>query len=151
VVDESRDSQTGARRAVGALEAEVMALAQSRPDPLTPGEALEALGGSLSYSTVVTVLSRLHDKGLLTRFKRGRAFAYAPVADVHGLTALRMRQALEADPDRKAVLSRFVDHLSSEDESLLRQLLDPENAGAVLPAPSAPRPRGLPEPRPDEH
>lgn len=70
---------------------------------------LERLGDTLSYSTVVTVLSRMHDKGLLTRAKQGRA--YAPVADGHGLTARRMRQAREADPDREAVLSRFINDL----------------------------------------
>ena len=113
----------GERRAVGALEGEVLALLQAGRQPLTPGEVLEKLNGSLAYSTVVTVLSRMHDKGLLTRSKQGRAYAYTPVADGHGLTARRMRQVLESDPDREAVLSRFVENLPPGDEQLLRQLL----------------------------
>jgi predicted transcriptional regulator len=72
---------------------------------------------------VVTVLSRMFDKGLLTRSKQGRAFAYAPVDDAHGLTARRMRQVLESDSDRAAVLSRFVQDLPARDEQLLRQFL----------------------------
>ncbi|MBC3840137.1 BlaI/MecI/CopY family transcriptional regulator [Streptacidiphilus sp. 4-A2] len=118
----------GERRPLGALEAEVLERLQASPEPLTPGKVLQALGGSLAYSTVVTVLSRMHDKGLLTRAKQGRAYAYAPVADTHGLTARRMRRELESDPDRAAVLSRFVEDLSATDEQLLRQLL-----GADLP------------------
>lgn len=101
----------------------MLALLQSSRQPLTPGEVLRRLADDLSYSTVVTVLSRMFDKGLLTRTKEGRAFAYAPVADAHGLTARRMRQVLESDPDREAVLTRFVEDLSTRDEELLRQLL----------------------------
>ncbi|WP_236655476.1 BlaI/MecI/CopY family transcriptional regulator [Streptacidiphilus carbonis] len=118
----------GARRPVGALEGEVLAWLQASRTALTPGDVLENLGGSLAYSTVVTVLSRMHDKGLLTRTKRGRAYAYTPVADSHGLTARRMRQVLESDSDREAVLTRFVDCLPAGDEQLLRHLL-----GADLP------------------
>ncbi|MFB7442033.1 BlaI/MecI/CopY family transcriptional regulator [Streptomyces mirabilis] len=120
----------GERRPGGALEAEVLALLQACRQAQTPGEVLQRLGDDLSYSTVVTVLSRLFDKGLLARSKQGRAYAYAPVADAHGLTARRMRQVLESDPDPEAVLSRFVEELPARDEQLLRQLLgdlpDPE-------------------------
>jgi len=113
----------GERRPGGALEGQVLALLQSSCQALTPGEALKGFGGELSYSTVVTVLSRMFEKGLLTRTKQGRAYAYAPVTDAHGLTARRMRQVLESDPDRAAVLTRFVEDLSARDEELLRRLL----------------------------
>lgn len=113
----------GERRPVGSLEREILGLLQASPDALTAGDVLRRLGGALSYSTVVTVLSRMHDKGLLTRAKQGRSYAYTPVADSHGLTARRMRQVLESDSDREAVLSRFVDSLGAGDEQLLRHLL----------------------------
>ncbi|MCQ4080391.1 BlaI/MecI/CopY family transcriptional regulator [Streptomyces sp. RB6PN25] len=122
--DRHRPAAAGGRRPSGALEAEVLAALQSSPQALTPAEALERLGGGLSYSTVVTILSRMHDKGMLTRTKRGRAYAYAPVTDASGLTARRMRQVMEGGPDRESVLSRFVDELSTSDEELLRRLLD---------------------------
>lgn len=41
----------------------------------------------LAYTTVMTVLSRLHDKGLLTRHRQGRGFRYAPIHDADGLVA----------------------------------------------------------------
>ncbi|MEU2741018.1 BlaI/MecI/CopY family transcriptional regulator [Streptomyces sp. NPDC007095] len=111
------------RRPGGALEAEVLAVLQASRQARTPGEVLRWLGDGLAYSTVVTVLSRMFDKGLLTRSKQGRAYAYAPIADAHGLTARRMHQVLESDPDREAVLSRFVEDLPARDEQLLRQFL----------------------------
>jgi predicted transcriptional regulator len=113
----------GERRAVGALEREILDLLQAGPEALSAGEVLRRLGGMLSYSTVVTVLSRMYDKGLLTRSKQGRAYVYTPVADSAGLTARRMKQVLESDSDREAVLSRFVDSLADGDEQLLRDLL----------------------------
>jgi predicted transcriptional regulator len=77
----------------------------------------------LSYSTVVTILTRLYEKDVLTRVPRGRAFAYTPATDEPGFAARRMRQAMEEVPDRETVLTRFVDDLSSGDEALLRRLL----------------------------
>ena len=95
-----------------------------------PGEVRDRLGGDLAYTTVVTILSRLHDKGVLGRRKAGRAFMYQPVADEPGLAARRMAQMLDAEPDREAVLARFVSSLSGTDEELLRRMLGDDAAGA---------------------
>ncbi|HEX5295993.1 MAG TPA: BlaI/MecI/CopY family transcriptional regulator [Streptosporangiaceae bacterium] len=111
------------RRAAGELEAEVLAVLQAAGSPLSPGEVRDQLGGGLAYTTVVTILSRLHGKGVLDRRKAGRAFLYIPVADEPGLAARRMAQMLDAEPDREAVLARFVSGLSGKDEDLLRRML----------------------------
>ncbi|MET8405365.1 BlaI/MecI/CopY family transcriptional regulator [Streptomyces sp900116325] len=111
------------RLANGKREAEVLALLRSAPGPLTPREVLERMGEGLSYSTVVTILTRLYEKQALTRAPRGRAFAYAPATDEPGFVARRMHQTMEEVPDRETVLTRFVDDLSSNDEALLRRLL----------------------------
>jgi predicted transcriptional regulator len=111
------------RRAAGELEAAVLAVLQAAGSPLSPGEVRDRLGGNLAYTTVVTILSRLHGKGVLSRRKAGRAFLYAPVTDEPGLAARRMAQMLDAEPDREAVLARFVSGLSGRDEELLRRML----------------------------
>lgn len=120
-----------ARRAAGALEAEVMAVLQASDVPLSPGQVQRRLAdhqpAELSYSTVVTIMSRLHAKGLLTRERAGRAFAYTPV-DEASLAAGRMGRALDAGPSRDAVLARFASELSRRDARLLRNLLaDPQD------------------------
>jgi predicted transcriptional regulator len=111
------------RRAAGALEAEILAVLRAAA-PLTPGQVRRRLAGPAqpSYSTVVTILSRLHAKGLLARERAGRAFAYTPVDDA-GVAAGRMRQVLDTGADRDAVLTRFVSSLSGHDAQLLRHLL----------------------------
>jgi len=119
---QSREDTAG-RRAAGELEAAVLAVLQAAGSPLSPGEVRDRLGGDLAYTTVLTILSRLHGKGVLDRRKAGRAFLYAPVADEPGLAARRMAQMLDAEPDREAVLARFVSGLSGTDEELLRRML----------------------------
>jgi predicted transcriptional regulator len=111
------------RRAAGELEAAVLAVLQAAGSPLSAGQVRRRLGDDLAYTTVVTILSRLHDKGVLDRRKAGRAFLYAPVTDEPGLAARRLARMLDAQPDRKAVLMRFVSSLSGEDEELLRRML----------------------------
>ena len=120
--EHSREYAAG-RRAAGELEAAVLAVLQAAGSPLSPGEVRDRLGENLAYTTVVTILSRLHGKGVLNRRKAGRAFLYAPVADEPGLAARRMTQMLDAEPDREAVLARFVSGLSGTDEELLRRML----------------------------
>ncbi len=113
----------GARRAAGELENAVLGVLHAAERPLSPGAVREELGGDLAYTTVVTILSRLHAKGVLERARAGRAYLYAPVADEPGLAARRMATMLAAEPDREAVLARFVSGLSRSDEQLLRRML----------------------------
>ncbi|HEU5353827.1 MAG TPA: BlaI/MecI/CopY family transcriptional regulator [Actinocrinis sp.] len=120
------------RRARGALEAAIMDVLWRAENPLSPGEVRDLLGKSadaearaLSYSTVVTILTRLHGKKMLARTRVGRSFQYAPLADEAGLEARRLSALLDGSADRAAVLSRFVADLSDSDEELLRRLLGP--------------------------
>lgn len=129
--DDAEDlTATAGRRAAGELEAAVLAVLQAAGSALSPGEVRERLGGQLAYTTVVTILSRLHAKGVLERHKAGRAYLYAPVADQPGLAARRMARVLDGEADREAVLARFVSSLSDSDEELLRRMLgDPRLGG----------------------
>ena len=112
-----------ARRPSGGLEAEVLATLKAAREPMTAGQMRSALGDRLAYTTVMTVLSRLADKGLAIKERRGRADIYTPVRDPAAVTAMRMRRLLESEDDRAAVLTRFVSSLSGDDERLLLDLL----------------------------
>ena len=126
--DQADDAAAGpARRHAGELEAAVLEVLQRGGSALSPGEVRERIGGDLAYTTVVTILSRLQAKGLLSRYKDGRVHRYAPVADQPGLAARRMARVLDEEADREAVLARFVSSLSDRDEELLRKMLaDPD-------------------------
>jgi predicted transcriptional regulator len=111
------------RRGQGELETQVLSVLGTAPGPVTAGWVQERLGGDLAYTTVITILGRLHEKGAVTRTRSGRSFAWTPVADGADLVALRMRKLLDREDDRDAVLSSFVSALSPDDERLLRTLL----------------------------
>lgn len=116
-------SRRDRRRPAGALEAEVLATLWAADGPLTPAEVREGLGGGLAYTTVMTALARLHEKGSVNREKVGRAFAYTPVLDEAGTAAARMRELLGSGDHPEAVLARFVGSLSVEEERFLAELL----------------------------
>src|SRR4051794_9588087 len=111
------------RRQRGRLEHEGIAVLAADGGAMTPGQVREALGAELAYTTVMTVLARLCDKGLVTRRRSGRAFAYQAVLDGDEVTARQMQRLLDTRGDRAAVLSRFVGTLSADDERLLVDLL----------------------------
>lgn len=123
-----RASRVAGRRERGGLENEVLAALATSSAPSTPADVLADLGGDLAYTTVMTTLARLHDKGLVSRRKAGRAYAYALVDDAT-VTARQMRRVLDASDSREGVLARFLDELDPADVPVLQRLLD-ESPGA---------------------
>ncbi|HET9071123.1 MAG TPA: BlaI/MecI/CopY family transcriptional regulator [Acidimicrobiales bacterium] len=111
------------RRAPGALEAEVMGVLWAAQDPLSPEQVRQQLPGDLAYTTVMTILVRLVEKGAVVRRPAGRGYVYEPCLDQAGLTAQRMRSLLESEHDPAGVLSRFVEGLDARSEAALRRAL----------------------------
>lgn len=67
---------------LGPTESRLMELAWKNGQ-LTVKKALYQLGGEsrLAYTTVMTVMGNLAEKGLLKKEKQGRLFSYAPAVD----------------------------------------------------------------------
>jgi predicted transcriptional regulator len=106
------------------LESSILDVLVRATSPLAPRDVREQLPGALSYSTVVTILTRMYHKGMLARYREGRAFRYAPLTDGASLAASRMNALLDTGSDHATVLRRFVDTLQPGDEELLRRLLN---------------------------
>jgi predicted transcriptional regulator len=75
----------GSKR-LGALEGEVMRMVWAADEPQTVRAVLEELNRhrrpQLAYTTVMTVMGRLAEKGVLRRARTGRQYVYEPaVAD----------------------------------------------------------------------
>jgi len=94
---------------------------------MVPAEVQAAVAGDLAYTTVMTILVRLHDKGVIERSKVGRAYAYRPVVSEATIVADQVRRLLSQGQDRVAVLQGLVDGLRPEDEQVLRSMLREAN------------------------
>ncbi|WP_255945099.1 BlaI/MecI/CopY family transcriptional regulator [Streptomyces odontomachi] len=112
--------------ALGSLEAEVMRVCWDAQVPLTVREALDRLNAGrsqpLAYTTVMTVMGRLTEKGALSREPRGRRYAYTPtVADE---AALAVQEVLKTHGD--AAVTHFAAQASLDPglRARLRQLLE---------------------------
>ncbi len=109
----------------GPLEADIMEVLW-RKSPATPSDVREALASrrKLAYTTVMTVLSRLHEKGFLSRCKEGRAFSYSPTRSKVELLSERASSAMRAlsKAGPAPALSYFVDAAASLDADQLATL-----------------------------
>ena len=109
----------------GELESLVMNVLWDSPEALTPAAVRERLAPrDLAYTTVMTILVRLLDKGMVDRERAGRAYAYRPRQSREERAAQRMSDLLAATGDRSVVLSQFVASLPPEQLAELRRALD---------------------------
>jgi predicted transcriptional regulator len=122
-------TSAGPRREAGELESEVLAALWASQEPMTPGMVLGQLDQGLAYTTIMTTLTRLFEKGLVERRRSGRGYAYSPSVPEADLAGRRFRVLLDRGHDRDAVLQGFVNELSPEEARRLRALLDHEDAG----------------------
>ena len=110
---------------LGPLESEIMELVWSAGGPVSVREVVDPLNrrrrDELAYTTVMTVMSRLAEKSVLTRVREGRGYRYEPAAsDAAGLA---VRGVLREHGD--AALAHFVDEARADPKALkrLRKLL----------------------------
>jgi len=109
------------RRVLGALETAVMGVLWSGDEPLSVRRVLDALNANrttpLAYTTVMTVLVRLAEKGVLRREQEGRGFVYAPALGDEAAIAVRV----VVRDYGEAALAHFVEQAKA-DPKLYRRL-----------------------------
>jgi predicted transcriptional regulator len=90
-------------------------------------ELLSRQGTDVAYTTVMTVLTRLHDKRVVAREKEGTRYLYRQASRVPKIKAgllARLRGALFTD-DKLAPIAELVQNdLSKEELTSLRRLID---------------------------
>lgn len=103
----------------------VLEVLWDRGDWATPREVHDLLSNErdLAYTTVMTILSRLWNKGALERSKVGKAFAYRPILTKDERAAERMGELLASAGDGNQALTRFVERLTPSQIEELRRAL----------------------------
>ncbi len=86
-----------------------------------------------AYTTVQTVLNRLHDRGLLSRRRDGQAFVYKPKLTESEFLSKSIQTTLAGTSSevRQAVLAQLVGKLDGDELDELREFA--QRAGLGLP------------------
>jgi len=118
-------------RRLGDLEDAVMTRVWQWNRPVTVREVLEDLQQerSIAYTTVMTVMDNLHQKGWLRREHEGRAYRYEAVSTRAAYSAALMHEAWAASDNPAAALVQFFSMMSPEQREALRdasRIVQPE-------------------------
>ena len=118
-------SARGRPLARGELEAKVLDVLWDGEGWLIPGEVHAVVNRRrrLAYTTIMTTMTRLWEKGRLERRPRGRAFEYRPTLDRTEYAATRMNEFLAAAGDPRSALTHFVSAMDATELAELRRVL----------------------------
>jgi predicted transcriptional regulator len=136
-----RPRKDGLEKTLGALEAQIMDAVWDASGPVCVDDvrrALAAHGKDAAYTTVMTTLGRLFDKGFLTRTLAGKAYQYSAQVTRRELSSSVTQQVIDgllatfAEP----AMSYFVEALSVSDPDkldALATLIDRKRAEGAAP------------------
>ncbi|MFF2410571.1 BlaI/MecI/CopY family transcriptional regulator [Streptomyces sp. NPDC058092] len=125
-------------RQLGDLEDAVMTRVWQWNRPVTVREVLEDLQQerSIAYTTVMTVMDNLHQKGWVRREVDGRAYRYTAVSTRAAYSAALMNEAWSRSDNPAAALVAFFGMMSAEQREALRdamRIVRPDLPGASGP------------------
>ncbi|MEU6315744.1 BlaI/MecI/CopY family transcriptional regulator [Streptomyces sp. NPDC047014] len=130
-------------RPLGELEDAVMTRVWQWNRPVTVREVLEDLQQerSIAYTTVMTVMDNLHQKGWVRREAEGRAYRYTAVSTRAAYSAALMNEAWSTSDNPAAALVAFFGMMSAEQREALRDAVrivqhDDESAAESAPEPA---------------
>ncbi|MFD7621786.1 BlaI/MecI/CopY family transcriptional regulator [Streptomyces sp. NPDC059802] len=130
-------------RQLGDLEDAVMTRVWQWNRPVTVREVLEDLQQerSIAYTTVMTVMDNLHQKGWVRREVDGRAYRYTAVSTRAAYSAALMNEAWSRSDNPAAALVAFFGMMSAEQREALQdamRIVLPNLSGAPGPTPGEP-------------
>lgn len=115
-----------AQRQRGELEAELMDIIWDSPAGMTSTEIRSRFDEPIPVATtVVTVLERMREKGMVVREKNdGRGYRYTAASPREESLAGAMARSLSDATNRELLLLNFAGNLTDEDRAILRAALD---------------------------
>ncbi|MFE6664488.1 BlaI/MecI/CopY family transcriptional regulator [Streptomyces sp. NPDC057697] len=123
-------------RPLGDLEDAVMTRVWQWNRPVTVREVLEDLQQerSIAYTTVMTVMDNLHQKGWVRREVDGRAYRYTAVSTRAAYSAALMNEAWSRSDNPAAALVAFFGMMSAEQREALQdamRVVQPKLSGSA--------------------
>lgn len=121
-----KTSRNGIRLVLGDLEAVIMTQLWKQ-SPLSVRAVHEQLARKrpIAYTTVMTVMSRLAEKGLLNREQHGRAYLYVPAQSREEFCSETIAEVMQGllGGFGEPVLSHFVDAVGRQNAAKLDELI----------------------------
>lgn len=118
-------NKKGLRKILGDLETDIMEILWKQNEMTVHDVHKKILSQrSIAYTTVMTVMSRLEEKGLLRRVKEGNVFVYSPSIAKEQFTLSTVKKVINeilADFSTPA-LSSFVESLDEMDSDKIKEL-----------------------------
>lgn len=124
----TRRDGKGAEKLLGDLELDIMHVVWER-ERVTVRDVLGVLAQKrpLAYTTVMTVMSRLADKGLLIVNKQGKTYHYRPAYSREAFEAQAVSQVVQSlisDFGGAIAINQFVEQISAVDPEQLARLAE---------------------------
>jgi len=85
-------------------------------------EVLDEAGGALAYTTIATVLDRLHDKGKVSREKEGVAWKYRAARSREEAVAAEVGRVMRRVGASEPLLVAFLDEVEQVEPEALDRL-----------------------------
>ena len=125
-IEKEIDNEIDIGETLGDLERQVFRAVRGAPASVADvASALAREARPLAYTTVMTVMTRLWEKGYLARHQEGRAYVYEARPEQEIARDLGGRAAREAIAKFGApALTGFVETLSAEQRALVARLLE---------------------------
>lgn len=122
----------GYLKGLGELEAAVMNVLWATPEPLSVRGLLDHMSERKqpAYTTILTVVTHLYEKGWVVRDKQGRGYLYRPTRTREEATSRALRDILDASTDSAAVLLHLAKTVSASESEALRRGLSGSDASS---------------------
>lgn len=118
-------NKKGLRKILGDLEADIMDIVWQN-DRMLVRDVFDVLKQKrkIAYTTVMTVMSRLAEKGLLNKTKSGQAYCYHAVVSKDAFMKTTLRQVINGllDDFATPAISQFVESVGDENPQKMTEL-----------------------------
>ncbi len=120
-----KPAEGGLVKVLGPLETDIMQLVW-RDKSTTVKKVHRALQAErdIAYTTVMTTMTRLAEKGVLTRRRDGLAYVYAPAITKHDFETMMVRRVLDGlmDDYEEETITYLLDYLAERDPKRFEQV-----------------------------
>jgi predicted transcriptional regulator len=121
-----RTGKPGLEKVLGSLESDVMEVVWLKDTEVSVRDIFETLSCTreIAYTTVMTIMGRLADKGLLTRRKEGNAFLFSPVITREDFTAQLVDNVVDdlLSDFSEAAMASFINRVGKKDLEAIEKL-----------------------------